>query len=71
MVHDPDNFELDFDQGKVRVTRHTIGSHVIFRVTYPGKRLPLVLTRVLQPNGTNSGHQYLKEDKEKQKKRVL
>jgi hypothetical protein len=42
---DPDRFELNFLKGKIFVTRHTIGSNVIFRVVFPEKKTPLVITR--------------------------
>ena len=40
-----DNFELDFKDGKIQILRHSLGSQVIFRITFSNKRAPLVITR--------------------------
>lgn len=50
MVQDPNNFELDFKDGKINITRHTIGAQVIFRVVFSNKKSPLVVTRALHAN---------------------
>ena len=50
MVQDANNFGLDFQGGKINITRHTIGSQVIFRVVFSNKKNPLVLTRALHAN---------------------
>jgi hypothetical protein len=50
MVRDANNFELDFHEGKINITRHTIGSQFIFRVVFSNKKSPLVVTRALHTN---------------------
>lgn len=42
---DPDSFELDFCKEKIKITRHSLGSDVIYRVVFSDKSQPLVLTR--------------------------
>jgi len=51
MVPDANHFELEFEQGKMHISRHSIGSQVIFSVIFSNKKSPLIVTRVLQPNG--------------------
>ena len=41
----PGSFELDFHNGKIKITRHSIGTQVIFRVVFADKKPPLVITR--------------------------
>ena len=40
-----DNFELDFKDGKIKLSRHSIGSQVIFKIVFPDNRRSLVATR--------------------------
>lgn len=41
-------FEVDFEDGKIRVQRHSISSQVIYRVIFSDGRAPLVVTRALR-----------------------
>ena len=50
MEGDQNNFTLDFNDDTIRVQRHSIGTQVIFRVTFSNKRTPLVVTRALHSN---------------------
>lgn len=47
-----DNFEIEVAGGKAKVQRHSISEQVIFRIIYPGKIPPLVLTHAIRENGT-------------------
>ena len=40
-------FELDFNDGKIRVQRHFVSNQTIYRVVFSDKRDPLVFTRAL------------------------
>ena len=42
---DPEIFELVFYKEKIKITRHGLGSDVIYRVVFSNKIQPLVLTR--------------------------
>jgi hypothetical protein len=44
------DFELDYRNGHIKVQRITIGAQVIFRVQFPDRRSPLVLTRAEHAN---------------------
>lgn len=46
MESSQDDFELDFKNMKVKVSRHSINDQVIFKIIFPDKRKPLVVTRV-------------------------
>ncbi|MEO6838914.1 MAG: hypothetical protein ABI185_11050 [Ginsengibacter sp.] len=43
-------FELDYENWKIKVSRHSIGSQVIFKIGFPDKRQPLIITRALRDN---------------------
>lgn len=45
MERSQDNFELDYKGGKIKVSRHSIGNQVIFKIIFPDNRRPLVVTR--------------------------
>ena len=45
-----DNFELDFEEGKIHVHRHLVGTQTIFRVKFSDTRQPLVVTRATHAN---------------------
>ena len=45
MERSQDNFELDFKKVKIKVSKHTIEKQVIFKITFPDNRPPLVITR--------------------------
>ena len=45
-----DNFELDFEEGKIQVHRLLVGTQTIFRVIFSDKRQPLVVTRATHAN---------------------
>ena len=45
-----DNFELDFEEGKIQVNRLLVGTQTIFRVIFSDKRQPLVVTRAAHAN---------------------
>ena len=45
-----DNFELDFEEGKIQVHRLLVGAQTIFRVIFSDKRQPLVVTRATHAN---------------------
>ena len=45
-----DHFELDYKEGKIIVQKHSISGQAIFRVSFPGRTSPLVLTRTLNPD---------------------
>lgn len=45
MERSQDHFELDFGVVKIKVSRHSIVSQVIFKIVFPDKRRPLVITR--------------------------
>ncbi len=47
MERSQDNFELDFKGGKIKVSRHSIRSQVIFKIVFSDNRRPLVATRAL------------------------
>jgi hypothetical protein len=44
------NFELDFEEGKIQVHQHVVGTQTIFRVLFSNKRSPLVVTRATHAN---------------------
>jgi hypothetical protein len=46
------SFELDHNGGRIKVQRHSISGQVVFRVQFPDKRQPLILTRALNSNAT-------------------
>ena len=50
MDKNQDKFELDFNDGKINVSRHSIGAQVIFRIIFSDRRLPLVITRAEHSN---------------------
>ncbi len=45
-----DNFELDFEKGKIQVHRLLVGTQTIFRILFSDKRPPLVVTRGTDAN---------------------
>ena len=45
-----DNFELDFEKGKIQVHRLLVGTQTIFRILFSDKRLLLVVTRATHAN---------------------
>ena len=47
MERSQDNFELDFRGEKIKVSRHSIGPRVIFKIVFPGYTRPLVVTRAI------------------------
>ena len=50
MENSQDIFELNFNDGKIRVQRHLVANQTIYRVIFSDKRTPLVLTRALTEN---------------------
>ncbi len=50
MKKESDNFELNFNEGKINVHRHLVGTQTIFRVLFSDKRQPLAVTRATRPN---------------------
>jgi hypothetical protein len=50
MENSQDIFELDFNEGKIRVQRHFVASQTIYRIVFSDKRDPLVVTRALTDN---------------------
>ena len=44
MQSSQDNFELEYKGAKIKVSRHSIGSQVIFKIVFPDNRRPLVVT---------------------------
>jgi hypothetical protein len=52
-VNDTNNFELDFEQGKIRVQRHSLSGQVIYRILFSDQRPALVVTRALHANANN------------------
>jgi len=46
-------FALDFNNGKIEVSRHSIGEQVIFRIVFSDKRQPLVISRAAHSNAYN------------------
>lgn len=50
MERDQSNFELDYQEGKIQVRRHSMGAQVIFRIVFSNKRTPLVITRATHSN---------------------
>jgi len=42
MENAPDNFELDFEKGKIQVHRLVVGTQAIFRILFSDKRPPAV-----------------------------
>jgi hypothetical protein len=47
---DQEKFELDFQDGRISVRRHSIGAQVLFRVVFSDRRTPLVVTRATHAN---------------------
>ncbi len=45
-----DNFELNFNEAKINVHRHLVGTQTIFRVLFSDKRQPLVVTSATHAN---------------------
>ena len=45
MIEVPQNFDLEMDNLKLKVQRHSIANQVIYRVNFSDKRTPLVVTR--------------------------
>lgn len=45
MEKNPDNFELAFYGGKIKVQKHSPGAQVIFKIEFSDKRPLLVITR--------------------------
>ena len=41
-------FDLDYEGDKIKIQRHSVGNQVIYRVVFPDKRIPLILTRALK-----------------------
>jgi len=37
-------FVLDFDGAEIKIMRHAIGGHDVYRIAFPDKRKPLVIT---------------------------
>lgn len=52
MERNQNSFELDYKGGKIHVQRHQVERQTIYRVIFPDKRRPLVLTRA---TGTDVG----------------
>ena len=44
------DFELDFNEDKIKVHRLLVGTQTIFRVVFSNKRQPLVVTRATHAN---------------------
>ena len=53
MESNPDIFELDFNGGKIRVQRHFVANHTIYRILFADKRPALVVTRALNENAAS------------------
>ena len=49
----PDIFELDFKDDKIRVQRHFVSNQTIYRIVFSDKRSPLVITRALTENAAH------------------
>lgn len=45
-----DKFELDYNKGKIHVTRHSAGVQVFFRIVFSDRRPTLVVTRAEHSN---------------------
>ncbi len=45
-----DNFELDFEKGKIQVHRLLVGTQAIFRILFSDKRPALVVNRATHAN---------------------
>ncbi|MEO8853758.1 MAG: hypothetical protein ABI359_08265 [Ginsengibacter sp.] len=43
-------FELDYNDVKIIVQRHSIGAQTVFRISFVDKRAPLVITRTISAN---------------------
>jgi hypothetical protein len=43
-------FDIDYKESKIRVQRHSVAGQTIYRVQFPDKRPPLVVTRALHAN---------------------
>jgi hypothetical protein len=43
-------FELSYNDEKIKVQRHSIGSQTIFRIIFSNSRAPLVITRAMHEN---------------------
>ena len=50
MKNDPNNFEIDFNDGKINVSQHFIGAQSIYKIIFSDKRPPLVITRATHAN---------------------
>ena len=46
-----DHFEIQVAGDKAKVQRHDLSGTVVFRVIYPNKNTPLMLTRATRENG--------------------
>ena len=53
MEINPDIFELDFKDDKIRVQRHFVSNQTIYRIVFSDKRSPLVITRTLTENAAH------------------
>lgn len=41
-------FDIDYEGDKLKIQRHSLGNQVIYRVVFPDRRVPLILTRALK-----------------------
>ena len=53
MENNPDIFDLDFKDGKIRVQRYFVAGQTIYRIVFSDKRATLVVTRALNENAAH------------------
>ena len=47
-----EHFDMEYRGEMLQVQKHSLGGQTIFRIAFPDRRRPLIITRASDPNGS-------------------